>query len=369
MMLLLLSSCDEVERHKVLTFFFDGVPPLQTQTSETQVTALKDSKPGDIAPAGGWHVHPPLKNCVNCHGDQRQTGFSRKVQLVAQVPQLCHKCHDEFSTLESWVHGPVATGDCLVCHEPHKTKAEFLLRKPVPELCYQCHEVQAIRMVKNHDGEAYSSCTDCHDGHAGATRSLLRQTFLEKPAGLEYQSEIHRRKYEEAARKARSDLLQGQDFLAFSGTIIEYLQGGQLWPARAYLEALMNSDLIMDSEKPLVADSLQKVIDVQTKPPTEPQEGQELEDPSRDVGESAAAALKAIRDQRSEQARKVAELYYRSLQQYRAGQLVEAREGFRQVLGASSLPAPIKETAQQYLDQIEQAFIQKQEQSGWRLLK
>lgn len=282
---------------------------------------------------------------------------------------MCYKCHGEFSALEAWVHGPVATGDCLLCHEQHKTKIPFLLRKPVPELCYQCHDVQAIRMTKNHGEESYSSCTDCHDGHAGATRSLLRQTFLEKPAGLEYQSEIHRRKYEEASRKARSDLLQGQDFLAFSRTTMEYLEGGQLWPARAYLEALLDSSLIADSEKPLVAEVLQKVIDVQTRPPTAPQEGPEAQASSGDIKESAAAALQAIRDQRSEQSRKVAELYYRSIKQYRAGQLVEAREGFRQVLGAGSLPAPMKETAKTYLDEIEQALIQKQEQSGWHLLK
>ena len=45
-------------------------------------------------------------------------------------------------------------------------------------------------------------------------------------------------------------------------------------------------------------------------------------------------ALQGIRDRRSEQAGKVAELYYRSIKQYRAGQLVEAREGLRQVLDA-----------------------------------
>jgi predicted CXXCH cytochrome family protein len=369
MTLLLLSSCDEIERHRVLTFFFDGVPPLQTQTPGTTSLGPRDSKTVDTAPAGGWHVHPPLKNCTNCHGDQRRTGFSGKVQLVAEVPKLCYKCHSEFSALESWVHGPVATGDCLLCHEPHKTRTEFLLKKPVPELCFQCHDIQAVRMVKGHEGESYSSCTDCHDGHAGATRSLLRQTFLEKPAGLEYQSEIHRRRYEEASRKARSDLLQGQDFLVFSGTIIDYIKGGQLWPARAYLEALLDSNLISASERVLVADVLQKVIDVQTKPPTAPQEGQEAQNPSADVEDSAVTALETIRNQRSEQARKVAEIYYSSIKQYRAGQLMEAREGFRQVLGADSLPAPMKETAQNYLDQIEQALIQKQEQAGWRLVK
>ncbi len=369
MMLLLLSSCDEVERHSVLTFFFDGVPPLQTAASQAKSADSKDGKAVDAAPAGGWHVHPPLKDCTNCHSDQRRTGFSRKVQLVAEVPKLCYRCHTEFSALEAWVHGPVATGDCLLCHEQHKTKTEFLLKKPVPELCFQCHDTQAIRAVKNHKEDSYSSCTDCHDGHAGATRSLLRQTFLEKPAGLEYQSEIYRRKYEEASRKAKSDLLQGQDFLAFSRTIIDYLESSQLWPARAYLEALLNSDLITATEKPQIAEVLQKLIDLQTKPPAAPPEGQAAQDLSGDVKESASAALKVIRDQRSEQARKVAELYYRSIQKYRDGELTEAREGFRQVLRAGSIPAPMKETAQNYLDQIEQALIQKQEQSGWHLLK
>jgi predicted CXXCH cytochrome family protein len=282
---------------------------------------------------------------------------------------LCHRCHGEFSSLEAWVHGPVATGECLLCHEPHKTKAEFLLKKPVPELCFQCHDVQAVRTAKNHADESYSTCTNCHDGHAGATKSLLRQTFLEKPAGLEYQSEIHRRKYEEASRKARSDLLQGQDFLAVSRTALDYIESGQLWPARAYLEALLNSDLVADAEKPLVSEVLRQIVALQTRPPTEPQQDPNAQASSADAGETAAAALRAIRDQRSEQARQVAELYYRSIKQYRAGQLVEAREGFRQVLGAGSLPEPMKETAQTYLDKIEETITKQQEQAGWRLLK
>jgi hypothetical protein len=88
MMLLLLSSCDEIERHKALTFFLDGVPPLQTQASATQLPGPKDSKAVDNAPAGGWYIHEPLKDCTNCHGQQRRTGFAGKVQLVAEVPPV-----------------------------------------------------------------------------------------------------------------------------------------------------------------------------------------------------------------------------------------------------------------------------------------
>jgi predicted CXXCH cytochrome family protein len=369
MVFLLLASCDEIERHKVLTFFFDGVPPLQTETSRAQLSTLKDGKAADNTQAVGWHIHPPVKNCTVCHGEERRTAISGKVQLVAEVPQLCYKCHREFSTLESWVHGPVATGDCLLCHEPHKTKAEFLLKKPVPDLCFQCHDVQAVRSTKNHAEASYSSCTDCHDGHAGATKSLLRQTFLEKPAGLEYQSEIHRRKYEEASRRAKGDLAQGQDFLAFSGTIIDYIQSGQLWPARAYIEVLLNSNLITDVEKPLVSEVLQQVIALQTSSPVEPPQGTNTQVSPSNAKEILVTALQVIRDQRSEQARKVAELYYQSIRQYRDRQLLEAREGFRQVLNAGSTPAPMKETAQTYLKQIEQALTQKQEEAGWHLLK
>jgi predicted CXXCH cytochrome family protein len=352
---LLLASCDEAERHKALTFFFDGVPPLRAETSEAQTVGLKDSHAADKAPAGGWHIHEPVKNCTLCHGVLRRAAAPRKVQLIAEVPQLCFTCHKEYSTLEAWVHGPVATGNCLLCHEPHKTKNEFLLRKPVPELCYQCHEEQAIRVIKNHAEESYARCINCHEGHASAMRGLLRQTFLEQPAGLVYRSEIYRRKYEEALRRARSDVAQGEDFLALSQTTLDYLEGRQWWPARAYLEVLLGSDFVTGTEKPALTEVLQKVEALQASEPNQPPQDAtpQAAPDAATAPEGPAAALRAIRERRGEQARNTAELYYRSIKQYHAGQIAEAREGFRQVLADSSLPRPMKETARTYLERIE----------------
>jgi len=365
---LLLASCDEVERHNMLTFFFDGVPPLPGEASEVPSSGAKRNEVGTGAPAAGWHVHEAIKNCTNCHGEQRRRGFSSKIQLVAEVPQLCYQCHQEYSTLEGWVHGPVATGSCLLCHEPHRTKNEFLLLKPVPELCYQCHDLEAVRLIENHAEESYSHCVDCHEGHAGETRGLLRPSFLAGPAGAEYQSEAQRRQYEESLRKARSGLAQGQDFLAISRTIVDYVESGQLWPARAYLEVLLDSSLVADSERPGVAEVLRQVVARQASGPVVHQEGPEAQTPPDTGGQAPAAALSAIRAQRSERERTIADLYYRSIRQYHAGQLVEAREGFRQVLQAGSLPGPVKETAQDYLDRIERALVDPQ-QPGWRLLQ
>ncbi len=354
-MFLLLASCDETERHKALTFFFDGVPPLRTETSQAQTSGLNDNQPADKAPAGAWRIHEPVKNCTVCHGALRRANSSRKVQLVAEVPQLCFACHKEYSALEAWVHGPVATGNCLLCHEPHKAKNESLLRKPVPELCYQCHEEQAIRLIKHHAAESYSRCTDCHEGHASTARGLLRQTFLDRPAGLEYRSEIYRRNYEEALRRARSDLVQGEDFLALSQTTIDYLEGGQLWPARAYLEVLLTSELVASTERSALTEVLRQVEALQTKEPNQLQQDTvpQVSVDAATEAEGPAAALRAIRERRSEQARNMAELYYRSIKLYHAGQVAEAREGFRQVLADSSIPRPMKETARTYLERIE----------------
>jgi predicted CXXCH cytochrome family protein len=338
-----------------LTFFFDGVPPLRAETSGAQASGLKDNRAADKTPAGLWHIHEPVKNCTLCHGELRRAGSGRKVQLVAEVPQLCYTCHKEYSALETWVHGPVATGNCLLCHEPHKTQNEFLLRKPVPGLCYQCHEEQAIRLIKKHAEESYARCIDCHEGHAGTTRGLLRQTFLDQPAGLEYRSEVYRRKYEEALRRARSDVAQGEDFLAISRTTLDYLEGGQLWPARAYLEALLSSELVTSTEKPALMEILQQVEALQTKEPNQPPPGAvtQASTDSTTAAEGPAAALRAIREHRGEQARGMAELYYRSIRLYHAGQVAEAREGFRRVLADSSIPRPMKETARTYLERIE----------------
>ncbi|MHC4205828.1 MAG: outer membrane protein assembly factor BamB family protein, partial [Planctomycetota bacterium] len=132
---------------------------------------------------GTWGLHEPLKNCVSCHGDRSEKATADRPELVAPVPKLCYGCHKEFLTPDGWVHGPVATGTCLLCHESHKTENKSLLRKPVPELCYQCHSTDSLKSVANHSDKSYQNCSVCHEGHVSPGRMLLKQDFLKTDAG------------------------------------------------------------------------------------------------------------------------------------------------------------------------------------------
>ncbi|MFC1793170.1 cytochrome c3 family protein [Planctomycetota bacterium] len=135
---------------------------------------------------GSWGLHEPIKDCVTCHGDQAEQASSDMPYLVASVPKLCYECHKDYISLAGWVHGPVAMGECLLCHEPHKTDNKSLLRKPVPELCYQCHETKMLQLVANHLDKSFAQCNDCHDGHTSSSRMLLKKDFLKTDAGLDY---------------------------------------------------------------------------------------------------------------------------------------------------------------------------------------
>jgi len=44
--------------------------------------------------------------------------------LIAQEPELCYNCNDDYTVSASFIHGPVAVGQCLFCHNPHKSKIE-----------------------------------------------------------------------------------------------------------------------------------------------------------------------------------------------------------------------------------------------------
>lgn len=174
-------SCDEVKRHQVLTFFFDGVPPLDGEATaedsrmETDPRSRRRPQVNERSEAV-WFVHEPWKNrnCNLCHKrlEEKQWALPK---LTASVPELCYQCHIDYPATEPYVHGPVAVGECLLCHKSHKSKIAGLLKEEEPTLCYKCHETIDAAEIPGHPDEPILLCTNCHDPHAGLTRMLLKE--------------------------------------------------------------------------------------------------------------------------------------------------------------------------------------------------
>lgn len=185
-------SCDTPEeRHRVLTFFFDGVPPLYApDTGDVAADAgAPEARRGKARPKPQrtqtvWYKHKPAtdkKQCVNCHDTRR--GFA----LLAPKSALCITCHNHEKETRKyeWMHGPVAIGACAACHEPHKSPYPHLVSALGSKLCFRCHErtpkggkTRGCKRVQDQ-----VRCTRCHNPHGGRDRFFLMASLAKAGPG------------------------------------------------------------------------------------------------------------------------------------------------------------------------------------------
>jgi predicted CXXCH cytochrome family protein len=162
--LALSAGCSSAKHHRVLSFFFDGVP-------EPQV-AVASAAPEVQASVGRQLVRPgehgpfAAKLCDSCH-DSKATNA-----LVVPAEQLCLRCH-ALGVTKTYVHGPLASGGCLVCHDPHRSPNRYLLVSASDGFCLHCHDRQGLSAAAGHVGED-ANCTDCHEAHMSDRKYLLR---------------------------------------------------------------------------------------------------------------------------------------------------------------------------------------------------
>jgi DmsE family decaheme c-type cytochrome len=125
----------------------------------------------------GMPSHHPIKEgkmvCSACHDGHGQSQGNLKDG--ATVNMVCYKCHAEKQGPFAYEHPPV-TENCAICHEPHGTVANNLLRQPANFLCLRCHSGHRTSPLgPNHApllGDVgtsptlqrafYTDCTQCH---------------------------------------------------------------------------------------------------------------------------------------------------------------------------------------------------------------
>jgi len=161
----MIGGCDATTRYNALRIFFDGVPtPEEARAARIKKKGAKDM-PRQAAPTAFAHGPYAAKMCEGCH--QRVTNA-----LVAPIDELCFRCH-AFRSDGQWVHGPLASGGCRVCHDPHSSRYRFLLVSEPERFCFHCHDEKAVAAAEAHRG-ATRTCTACHDAHMADNRFLLK---------------------------------------------------------------------------------------------------------------------------------------------------------------------------------------------------
>ena len=193
------SGCDRQSRHKVLTVFFTGVPPLE---EENKAVAAKDKTPpaeDKAAPRPTVYKHPltASRQCNQCHQSTANFNmFGRKKNLpvafrkgeaspgplVRPRLELCIGCHTDKSAAEAlarglWLHPTSAKGDCYACHDPHQSTNPYTLLEKPRQICIPCHQDPKIMEIAAH--KEPGGCLTCHNPHLGKDRKLLTKDYKE----------------------------------------------------------------------------------------------------------------------------------------------------------------------------------------------
>ena len=125
--------------------------------------------------------------CTPCHRPHKdytpEKHNSGSFTMAAKGKELCFICHENLqkSMTGKFIHGPVAMGDCIACHDPHQSDAKFSMKKPTTSaLCFGCHQQtlvldqQTTTLTGFRDGSKNlhfvhvnkkkgRSCKACHD--------------------------------------------------------------------------------------------------------------------------------------------------------------------------------------------------------------
>ena len=181
---LVVFSCIPEEKHRLLTFFFDGVPDLRAPGKEPEMkpasAAVGATAPRPKPSSVVWYEHEATTDnakCGACH--DRNASYA----LLKPPLGLCVTCHEKETREFPRMHGPVAVGDCAACHEAHRSPYKHLVRAPGAKLCLGCHERtpeagQALGCARPSDDV---DCVKCHNPHGGAGAFFL----ADRPSGAD----------------------------------------------------------------------------------------------------------------------------------------------------------------------------------------
>jgi predicted CXXCH cytochrome family protein len=137
--------------------------------------------------------HAPVKDrtCTTCHNPH---GSPSRHLLGKPVPDLCFSCHEKIAHKARNARSQHRTlhekGSCNNCHLPHFSPVKGLIAGTEQTLCLGCHGndqlgTPPLRNMKKetnpknllHGPVKSGSCSSCHDPHGSDSSSLVRGAY------------------------------------------------------------------------------------------------------------------------------------------------------------------------------------------------
>lgn len=163
----IIGACSPEAKYKYLSIFVDGVPSPGQPLEDVKVDD-KNRSVGEQQLRVYAHGPYGAKLCTACH----ESSYSNK--LLYPKEELCLNCHT-FNMEARWVHGPLAGGGCLICHDPHISRYRYLLVAKSEEFCFYCHDESLVLSGGEHEDAMRLGCTTCHDAHMSDRRFMLKE--------------------------------------------------------------------------------------------------------------------------------------------------------------------------------------------------
>lgn len=161
-------GCSSASRERMKNFFFE-IPAADSKTQSQQPEIIPSNWPvqSTLASSNFTSIHPPFvrRQCQLCHD------ATQKMQPREDMTDSCKTCHTRYFSDEVG-HEPVSSGECVQCHEMHRSRLDHLLLQPVLDTCVDCHDEPEDLSEEAHGQKGVENCTSCHDPHFGESPLL-----------------------------------------------------------------------------------------------------------------------------------------------------------------------------------------------------
>ena len=161
-------GCSVASRDRFAHFFFEIPAASDGAAGSAVAVAAKEDLPElKLPPPRFVSVHPPYREraCIACHD------VGQRMQVYEDLPGTCKACHADYFS-DRVGHFPVSAGQCMQCHDPHRSTHRALLIANVFDTCVECHDEPEDLSEEAHGGDGVENCVRCHDAHFGVSPLL-----------------------------------------------------------------------------------------------------------------------------------------------------------------------------------------------------